>query len=121
RPPAYQVWTALTFSGVCSMSAGDDSTETVIEAECIAILGSAHLNWQFEIRCGEPAAALMAVANEYRAETIVVSGRRHCAVGSIAHGAIMSRLLHRWAGALVVLHPPPESEADSSRNAEAQR
>jgi hypothetical protein len=33
----------------------------------------------------------------------------------------MTRLLRRWAGALVVLHPPPASEADSSRNADAQR
>jgi nucleotide-binding universal stress UspA family protein len=121
RPPAYKMWTAFTFCGVCSIGAVDDVTETVIEAECIAILGSAQLNWQFEIRSGEPAAALMAVAKEYRAETIVVSGRRHCAVGSIAHGAIMTRLLHRWAGALVLLHPPPESKADFSRNAEAQR
>jgi hypothetical protein len=36
----------------------------------------------------------------------VVSGRRHRAIGSLAHGAIATKLLHRWEGTLVVLHPP---------------
>jgi nucleotide-binding universal stress UspA family protein len=108
RMPSYQAWTALTSFGICPMSEIADATEIVVEAECIATLGSSTLNWQLEVRCGEPAGALMAVANQYRSETIVVAGRRHRAVGSVAHGAIATKLLHRWPGTLVVLHPPPQ-------------
>jgi nucleotide-binding universal stress UspA family protein len=105
---AYQAWTALTSFGVCPMSDIADATGIVVEAECIATLGASDLNWQLEVRCGEPAGALMAVANQYKSDTIVVSGRRHRAVGSVAHGAIATKLLHRWPGTLVVLHPPPQ-------------
>jgi nucleotide-binding universal stress UspA family protein len=111
RTPPYQVWTALASFGVCSTTDLADGTEIVVEAECIAILGSSKLNWQLEVRDGEPAAALMAVAEQYKSDTIVVSGRRHRAVGSVAHGAIATRLLHRWPGTLVVLHPPPPAGA----------
>jgi nucleotide-binding universal stress UspA family protein len=119
RLPPYQTWTALTSSGVCSMTDIADATQIVVDAECIAILGSAGLNWQLEVRCGEPAGALMAVAKEYNSDTIVVSGRRHRAVGSIAHGAIATKLLHRWPGTLVVLHPPPTAETGLSIDVQA--
>lgn len=107
RPPPYQTWTALTSFGAYSMADPAGASEVIVEAECVATLGSAKLNWQLEIRCGEPAGALMAVAREYKSDTIVVSGRRHRAFGSIAHGAIATRLLHRWPGTLIILHPPP--------------
>jgi nucleotide-binding universal stress UspA family protein len=119
RLPPYQTWTALTSSGVCAMTDIADATLIVVDAECIAILGSAGLNWQLEVRCGEPAGALMAVAKEYNSDTIVVSGRRHRAVGSIAHGAIATKLLHRWPGTLVVLHPPPTAETGLSIDVQA--
>jgi nucleotide-binding universal stress UspA family protein len=119
RLPLYQPWTALTSSGVCAMTDIADATQIVVEAECIAVLGSGGLNWQLEVRCGEPAGALMAVAKEYNSDTIVVSGRRHSAVGSIAHGAIATKLLHRWPGTLVVLHPPPTVEMGLSIDVQA--
>jgi nucleotide-binding universal stress UspA family protein len=62
----------------------------------------------------------MAVAKEYNSDTIVVSGRRHRAVGSIAHGAIATKLLHRWSGTLVVLHPPTTADMGDSIDAQAQ-
>jgi nucleotide-binding universal stress UspA family protein len=120
RLPPYQTWTTMTSFGTCSMIDIADSTEIVVEAECIALLGSANLNWQLEIRCGEPAGALMAVAKEYQSDTIVVAGRRHRTVGSIAHGAIAAKLLHRWPGTLVVLHPPPAAQSGSSIDLRAQ-
>jgi nucleotide-binding universal stress UspA family protein len=119
RTPPYQTWTALTSGGMCAMTIAD-ATQIIVEAECIAVLGSAGLNWQLEIRCGEPAGALMAVAKEYKSDTIVVSGRRHRAVGSIAHGAIATKLLHRWSGTLVVLHPPAAGELGQSINLQTQ-
>lgn len=119
RLPPYQTWTALTSCGVCAMTDIANATQIVVEAECIAVLGSAGLNWQLEVRCGEPAGALMAVAKEYKCDTIVVSGRRHRAVGSIAHGAIATKLLHRWPGTLVVLHPPPTAEMGLSIDTQA--
>jgi nucleotide-binding universal stress UspA family protein len=119
RLPPYQMWAALTSSGVCAMTDIADATQIVVEAECIAMLGSGGLNWQLEVRCGEPAGALMAVAKEYKSDTIVVSGRRHGGVGSIAHGAIATKLLHRWPGTLVVLHPPPTAETGHSIDEQA--
>lgn len=119
RLSPYQTWTALTSCGVCAMQDIADATQIVVEAECIAILGSGGLNWQLEVRCGEPAGALMAVAKEYKSDTIVVSGRRHRAVGSIAHGAIATKLLHRWPGTLIVLHPPPPAEVGPSIDVQA--
>jgi nucleotide-binding universal stress UspA family protein len=116
----YQTWTALTSGGVCAMQDIAEATQIIVEAECIAVLGSAGLNWQLEVRCGEPAGALMAVAKEYNSDTIVVSGRRHRAVGSIAHGAIATKLLHRWPGTLVVLHPPTTADMGHSIDAQAQ-
>jgi hypothetical protein len=98
RLPPYQTWTALTSAGVCAMTDIADTTQIVVEAECIAVLGSAGLNWQLEVR---------------------VSGRRHRAVGSIAHGAIATKLLHRWPGTLVVLHPPPTAEMGLSIDTQA--
>ena len=120
RIPPYQTWTALTAGGVCAMKDIADATQIVIEAECIAVLGAAGLNWQLVVRCGEPAGALMAVAKEFKSDTIVVSGRRHRAVGSIAHGAIATKLLHRWPGTLIVLHPPTTSETGHSIDVQAQ-
>lgn len=107
RLPPYQMWTALTSFGTCSMADISDKTELVVEAECITTLSALDINWKLEIRDGDPAAALMAVAIEYEGDTIVVSGQRHGTVGSIAHGAIATRLLHRWPNTLIVLHPPP--------------
>jgi nucleotide-binding universal stress UspA family protein len=119
RTPPYQTWTALTAGGMCAMTEIADAIQIVVEAECIAVLGSAGLNWQLQVRCGEPAGALMAVAKEYKSDTILVSGRRHRAVGSIAHGAIATKLLHRWPGTLVVLHPPPTGEMGPSIDMQA--
>jgi nucleotide-binding universal stress UspA family protein len=119
RLPPYQAWTALTSCGVCAMTDIADATQIVVEAECIAVLGSSGLKWRLEVRCGEPAGALMAVAKECRSDTIMVSGRRHRAVGSIAHGAIATKLLHRWPGTLVVLHPPQIADMGPSVDAQA--
>jgi nucleotide-binding universal stress UspA family protein len=119
RLPSHLTWVAFASVGACSMADLSGSTELLVEAECIATLTSSHLNWQLEVQDGEPAAALMAVAKKYNSDTIVVSGRRHRAFGVLAHGAIATKLLHRWTGTLVVLHPPPQIDSGSSIDLQA--
>jgi nucleotide-binding universal stress UspA family protein len=100
--------------GAMSIRAIQDVTTTqecLAEAQSIAILDSAGLTWRFESRTGEPARELMRVAGEAGAETIVVAGRRHGALGSVTTGAVCTQLLHRWPGSLLVIHPPSDSPA----------
>jgi nucleotide-binding universal stress UspA family protein len=106
RPDDYQTWSGLGSSGVFYIGDMTDKWQTVTEAQCIAILDSTSIDWNLHVRSGEPAVALMTAAREVGADTIVVSGRRHGFVGSIAHGAIATKLLHRWPGTLIAVHPP---------------
>jgi nucleotide-binding universal stress UspA family protein len=94
--------------------------EALAEAQSIAILESACVCWRFEVRTGEPAAELMRVATEFDADTIVVAGRRHGALGGFAHGSVSMQLLHRWTRSLFVIHPRPAAADNASADVAVQ-
>ncbi len=71
--------------------------------------------WQFEVRVGEPAAELMRAAEDVDADTIVVAGRHHGAIGGLAHGSIGRQLLHRWPRTLLVIHPRSPGDLRAGR------
>jgi nucleotide-binding universal stress UspA family protein len=91
-----------------------NANESFVEAESIAILDSAGVHWRFEVREGEPATELMRLATAAGADTIVVAGRRHRALGSMACASVCAQLLHRWPRSLLVIHPHTDvMDADS--------
>ena len=79
--------------------------QALAEAQCIAILDPAGVRWRFEAGVGDPACELMRVATDLEADTIVVAGRRHGALGGFTHGSVSVRLLHRLVGR-PARHPP---------------
>ena len=83
-----------------------DGSQCLAEAQGIAILDPAGVNWSFEVRTGDPATELMRAADECHADTIVVAGRRHGVIGGIAYGSVCTHLLHRWPHSLLVVHRP---------------
>jgi nucleotide-binding universal stress UspA family protein len=96
RWPPYSGW-SLVVAGAAVLETLDD-LQIVAEADSAAVLGSAGIPWSFEVRSGEPAVQLVRAAEECDAETIVVAGRRHNALGCIFRGAVAAQLLHRWHG-----------------------
>lgn len=99
-------WTGGLSVGVVREVLSTD--ESFVEAQSIAILDSIAVHWRFEVREGEPASELMRLAIEFGAETIVVAGRRHGALGSVACASVCTQLLHRWPRSLLVIHPHKE-------------
>lgn len=91
-----------------------DGDQALAEAQCIAVLDPAGVRWRFEAGEGDPACELMRIATDLEADTIVVAGRRHGALGGFAHGSVSVRLLHRWPGALLVIHPKPATSSRST-------
>lgn len=112
-------WSAMATGGqgVGAVQEALTADEVLAEAQAVAIMaGAVGVAWQFEVRVGEPAAELMRAAEDVDADTIVVAGRHHGAIGGLAHGSIGHQLLHRWPRTLLVIHPrsPGSSEPDAS-------
>lgn len=98
------------------------ANESVAEAQSIAILDSVGVPWRFEVREGEPATELMRLAAAAGADTIVVAGRLHRALGSMACASVCAQLLHRWPRSLLVIHPHADvMDADSKTASGDQR
>jgi nucleotide-binding universal stress UspA family protein len=95
----------MAASGLGAVHESLTADEVLAEAQSVAILGPAGVPWGFEVRVGEPAAELMAAATEADADTIVIAGRRHGAIGGLATGSVGLQLLGRWPGSLLVIHP----------------
>lgn len=108
----------VPWTGSSSVAAVEEmlsASGSLAEAQSIAILDSVGVPWRFEVREGEPARELMRLAIEVGAETIVVSGRRHGAFGSVACASVCAQLLHHWPRSLLVVHPPSEVAETTTR------
>jgi nucleotide-binding universal stress UspA family protein len=106
RPPFVGMGAPLT-GGMVAAPVEETMTgiESLVEAESVAILDSASVPWRFEVREGDPVTELMKVAVDCGSDTIVVAGRRHGALGGIAHGSVCTHLLYRWPRSLLIIHP----------------
>ena len=105
----------VSFAGVGVLATGGlsagavqdalDGDQALAEAQCIAILDPSGVRWRFEVGEGDPASELMRVATGLEADTIVVAGRRHGALGGpgscLGLGAPAPPLVGRPA-----CHPP---------------
>jgi nucleotide-binding universal stress UspA family protein len=107
--------------GLCLGAVQDalSGDEALAEAQSIALLDMAAVRWYFEVRTGDPAVELMRVATELDADTIVVAGRRHGAIGGLAHASVSVRLLHRWPGTLLIIHPRPAASTTPTAHSAA--
>ncbi len=85
-----------------------DQDQALAEAQVATLLGTSTVHWSFAAARGDPATELMRMAERTRAAMIVIAGRRHTAIGSVACNAVATQLLHRWDGSLLVVHPPAE-------------
>jgi nucleotide-binding universal stress UspA family protein len=99
-------WNAMAGGlGMGAVKESMSADELVAEADSVAILSPAGVPWTFEVREGEPATELMATAEAAGADTIVIAGRRHGAIGGLATGSVGRQLLSRWPRSLLVIHP----------------
>lgn len=100
-------WTAMGAGGqgMAAVHEALATDEVQAEAQSVAILGPTDVRWSFEVRQGDPASELMRAAEGAGADTIVIAGRRHGAIGGLATGSVGRQLLSRWPRSLLVIHP----------------
>ena len=102
---------AFSVSAVGPLKECVEADQTVAQAQAIAELDARGVPWEFVVREGQPATELMRVATDHGADTIVVAGRRHGAMGNFTHAAVTANLLHRWPHSLFVVRPPESTPA----------
>jgi len=85
-----------------------DSEQTLAYAQSVATLGPLKIQWNLKF-----APAIWRL-KAHGADTIVVAGRRHGAVGGLAYFSVSAQLFHRWPQTLLVIHPPAGATASSS-------
>ena len=67
------------------------------------VLQGTGVDWEFVVRSGDPAHALMAMADDRPAAAIVVGGRPHKAALSGLAGSVGAALVHRFHGSVLVV------------------
>jgi nucleotide-binding universal stress UspA family protein len=116
-------WAATTvYAGAGFNDALDEIEANVRKIAGDALWGTS-LSWRFEVRSGEPARELVRVAREFDAQTIVVGGHRHGAIGSAVTQSVNSELVHIYPGSLLIIRPAritgDEPAADAHRDVTA--
>ena len=61
------------------------------------------VDWEFVVRSGDPAHALMVMADDRSAAAIVVGGRPHKAAVSGLTGSVGAALVHRFHGSVLIV------------------
>ena len=67
------------------------------------VLQGTGVDWEFVVRSGDPAHALMAMAGDRPAVAIVVGGRPHKAALSGLTGSVGAALIHRFHGSALIV------------------
>ena len=67
------------------------------------VLQGTGVDWEFVVRSGDPAHALMAMADDRPAAAIVVGGRPHNAALSGLTGSVGAALVHRFRGSVLIV------------------
>ena len=79
----------------------------LIEAEARqaaeGVLQGTGVDWEFVVRSGDPAHALMVMADDRSAAAIVVGGRPHKAAVSGLTGSVGAALVHRFHGSVLIV------------------
>src|SRR4029077_1025427 len=67
------------------------------------VLRGTGVDWEFVVRSGDPAHALMVMADDRSAAAIVVGGRPHKAAVSGLTGSVGAALAHRFHGSVLMI------------------
>jgi len=67
------------------------------------VLQGTGVDWEFVVRSGDPAHALMAMADDRSAAAIVVGGQPHNAALSGLTGSVGAALVHRFRGSVLIV------------------
>ena len=67
------------------------------------VLRGTGVDWEFVVRSGDPAHALMTMADDRSAAAIVVGGRPHKAALSGLAGSVGAALVHRFHGSVLIV------------------
>lgn len=93
-------------SGVGVAAAQDRLEHLVVLAEAQARLAARGVEAVVVPRIGDPADEIVAVAEAHRADLVVVGAQGRGALGRMLFGSVSARVVHRWAGATMVIRPP---------------
>lgn len=78
-------------------------------------LKTANIEARGVIREGDPATELLAAAEEYEPELIVVGTQGRGAVGRMFMGSVSDALVHQWRGAVMVVRHPRDVVSDDGQ------
>ena len=93
-------------SGVGVAAAQDRLEHLVTLAEAQLHLAALGVQAIAVPRVGDPAAEIVAVAEEHQADLVVVGAHGRGALGRALLGSVSERVAHRWAGATLVIRSP---------------
>ena len=80
-----------------------DLIEAAARRAAEEVLQGTGVDWEFVVRSGDPAHALMVMADDRSAAAIVVGGRPHKAAVSGLAGSIGAALVHRFHGSVLIV------------------
>ena len=100
-----------------SAAVGDalGAMQCLAEAQCVAILESASVCWQFQVRTGEPARQLMRIAAEVNSDVIVIAGGRVRSFCALMPTSVVRRLIRKWPHSLLVIEPTSDAAISISK------
>jgi nucleotide-binding universal stress UspA family protein len=70
-----------------------DEREAFSRAQAKVVMREHEVDWRFETADGDPAHALIAAAEQWGADGIVVGGHRHGVVGGLVAGSVAQKLI----------------------------
>jgi nucleotide-binding universal stress UspA family protein len=96
------------FAEMSSMTIGParqdlDEIEVAARRAAEEVLQGTGVGWEFVVRSGDPAHALMVMADDRSAAAIVVGGRPHKAALSGLTGSVATALVHRFHGSVLIV------------------
>jgi nucleotide-binding universal stress UspA family protein len=96
------------FAEMSSMTIGParqnlDAIEAEARRASEEVLQGTGVDWEFVVRSGDPAHALMVMADDRSAAAIVVGGRPHKAALTGLTGSVGAALVHRFRGSVLIV------------------
>jgi nucleotide-binding universal stress UspA family protein len=98
-----------------------DAIETEARRASEEVLQGTGVDWEFVVRSGDPAHALMVMADDRSAAAIVVGGQPHKAALSGLAGSVDAALAHRFHGSVLIVRGGDSAWSPASASGPALR